>query len=173
MRAITVRQPWAWAIVHGGKDVENRSRNIAGAYRGLVAIHAGLTIDLDAVDSLTFRQAWHREFMPETLNPDGGGYLPSLSDVAEGDDEALPIGAIIGVIDLTDVHWSGMECSRGNIPCHEYGLCSPWSQAYHHHLVTANPRPLTRPVPARGRLGLWTLPADVEAAVLEQVTSNA
>lgn len=45
MRAMTVRQPWAWAIIHGGKDIENRSRNIAGQYRGLVAIHAGLQDD--------------------------------------------------------------------------------------------------------------------------------
>lgn len=42
MRALTVQQPWAWAIVYGGKDVENRTRNIAGAYRGPLAIHAGL-----------------------------------------------------------------------------------------------------------------------------------
>ena len=26
MKTISVRQPWAWAIVYGGKDVENRSR---------------------------------------------------------------------------------------------------------------------------------------------------
>lgn len=45
MRILTVRQPWAWAIVHGGKDVENRTRNIAGAYRGPVAIHAGMRFD--------------------------------------------------------------------------------------------------------------------------------
>lgn len=24
-----MRQPWAWAIAHGDKDIENRSRNIA------------------------------------------------------------------------------------------------------------------------------------------------
>lgn len=24
--AISVRQPWAWAIIHGGKDVENRTK---------------------------------------------------------------------------------------------------------------------------------------------------
>lgn len=35
--ALTVRQPWAWAIFHG-KDVENRSWPTR--YRGLVAIHA-------------------------------------------------------------------------------------------------------------------------------------
>ena len=28
MKALTVQQPWAWAIVHGGKDVENRTANI-------------------------------------------------------------------------------------------------------------------------------------------------
>lgn len=40
MRAITVQQPWAWAIFNG-KGVENRTRNIAGKYRGPLAIHAG------------------------------------------------------------------------------------------------------------------------------------
>lgn len=42
LRVLTVRQPWAWSLIEGGKDVENRSRNIAGSYRGPVAIHAGL-----------------------------------------------------------------------------------------------------------------------------------
>ena len=23
-KALSVRQPWAWAIIHGGKDIENR-----------------------------------------------------------------------------------------------------------------------------------------------------
>ena len=37
-RAISIRQPWAWAIVHAGKDIENRStRNWTP---GPVAIHA-------------------------------------------------------------------------------------------------------------------------------------
>ncbi|MET7669386.1 hypothetical protein [Micromonospora luteifusca] len=38
LRAITVKQPWAWAIAHGGKNIENRSRDIT--YRGRLAIHA-------------------------------------------------------------------------------------------------------------------------------------
>jgi len=25
MKAITIKQPWAWAIVFAGKDIENRS----------------------------------------------------------------------------------------------------------------------------------------------------
>jgi len=36
--AISVRQPWAWAIIYAGKDIENRSR--ATSVRGPIAIHA-------------------------------------------------------------------------------------------------------------------------------------
>ena len=45
MKAITVRQPWAWAIINAGKDIENRSWNTH--FRGRVAIHAaqGMTRD--------------------------------------------------------------------------------------------------------------------------------
>ena len=40
MKVLTIRQPWAWAIAHAGKDIENRSW--ITHYRGPVAIHAGL-----------------------------------------------------------------------------------------------------------------------------------
>lgn len=39
MRALTIRQPWADAIVHGMKRVENRTWT--RAYRGPILIHAG------------------------------------------------------------------------------------------------------------------------------------
>jgi ASCH domain len=39
MKALTVRQPWAAAIVAGNKVIENRSRRTA--YRGPLLIHAG------------------------------------------------------------------------------------------------------------------------------------
>lgn len=42
--AISVRQPWAWAIIHGGKDVENRSqaalRHMSMPIGERIAIHA-------------------------------------------------------------------------------------------------------------------------------------
>ena len=38
MKAISIRQPWAWLIVHGGKDIENRSWKTN--FRGRVLIHA-------------------------------------------------------------------------------------------------------------------------------------
>lgn len=42
MRALSIRQPFAWLIVNGHKDIENR--DWATTYRGDVLIHAGLTM---------------------------------------------------------------------------------------------------------------------------------
>lgn len=140
MRVLTVRQPWAWAIIHGGKDVENRSRNIAGAYRGPVAIHAGLTHEKGTMAGKLHRQAHGTETPTE-----------------------LVFGAVIGVVDLVSVHHD-TDHGRGY-------PCSPWAMTDNWHLVLANPRPLTTPVPAKGRLGLWTPDEALAAAIREQVTS--
>lgn len=154
MRALTVRQPWAWAIVHGGKDVENRSRNIAGTYRGPVAIHAGLAFDTDYDLSLLARlvPTWDAPvttFDPWQHRPDGVR------------------GAVIGVADLTDAHVS-IDCWNPSEQKDDH--CSPWAMPGH-HLVLANPRPLARPIPWRGALGLWTVPDELEARIWEQVTA--
>ena len=130
MRALTVRQPWAGAIIWRGKDVENRTRNIAGAYRGPVAIHVSLRHDYSAVEA--------------------------HDAVCGGIDQhsIYGYGAFIGVVDLVDVHeaapfdcgseWAEFEFGRRTV-----------------HLVLANPRPLPEPIPCKGRLGLWTPPAEI------------
>ena len=45
MNALSIRQPWAWLIVHGGKDIENR--DWPTRVRGRVLVHAakGMTHD--------------------------------------------------------------------------------------------------------------------------------
>ena len=45
MKAISIRQPWAWLIVNGHKDIENRSWKTF--LRGTVLVHAskGMTRD--------------------------------------------------------------------------------------------------------------------------------
>ena len=53
--AISVRQPWAWAIIHAGKDVENRSK-IAITRGGMsghthIAIHAARGMTRDEYES--------------------------------------------------------------------------------------------------------------------------
>lgn len=81
MKAITVRQPWAWAIIHAGKNIENRSW--LTHLRGPIAIHAakGLT----------------RGEYEETIE-----YLPRRYRKEAPAFEDLVRGAIIGVVDLVD-----------------------------------------------------------------------
>lgn len=154
MRILTVRHPWAAALIFQArhlqtgepilKDVENRSRNVAGAYRGPVAIHAALQYD---------EPAFHRT----------GDVLSDWWDTADVELEATR-GHIIGVADLVDVHHGpefGGGCHKLSSPLPvlpDYGLCSPWGDAGAYHLVFANPRPLVDPVPYRGGQGMRRLP---------------
>ncbi|MBI4604468.1 MAG: ASCH domain-containing protein [Planctomycetes bacterium] len=74
MRALTLRQPWAWAIIHAGKNVENRSWNTR--IRGTVAIHAGMGLD-------------GLEYLPR------GVPRPRAGDLVRG--------ALVGLVDIVDV----------------------------------------------------------------------
>lgn len=157
MRILTVRQPWAWAIIHGGKDVENRVRNIAGDYRGPVAIHAGLAFDDSGLASRPLREAWVA----------AGGHA------ATGGWGNRHRGVIFGVVDLVGVH-EGHNTERDRMravrSCYRagkrFGPCSPWAQPDSWHLELANPRPLAEPIPFKGALGLRHLDEETASRVL-------
>src|SRR5262245_1579965 len=86
--ALTVRQPWAWAIVAGHKDIENRSW--ATKYRGTLYIHAASQL----ADETSLRQF-------EALCQRVGIPCPDYA--------SLPLTAIIGsvrVVDCLDTHES-------------------------------------------------------------------
>lgn len=56
MKALSIRQPWAWLIVNGFKDVENRNwYNIK--HRGLTLIHASKTFDMEGY-------CWVQDYFP-------------------------------------------------------------------------------------------------------------
>lgn len=86
MKAISIRQPWAWLIVHGGKDVENR--DWATKYRGRVLVHAarGMTRSEweDAID--TARHAG----VPVDVLRNGCNF------------DQLQRGGVIGAVDIVD-----------------------------------------------------------------------
>lgn len=42
MRTLSIRQPWAWLIVNGWKNIENREW--ATGFRGRILVHAGKTM---------------------------------------------------------------------------------------------------------------------------------
>ena len=78
MKALSVRQPWAFLIVNGLKDIENRTWHTN--FRGRVLIHAGKT--LDPTDTI----ARECEEM--------GIILPS--------DDELALGGIVGIATVVD-----------------------------------------------------------------------
>ena len=43
MKALSIRQPWAWLIIHGGKDIENRTWHTKMRGRFLVHASQGMT----------------------------------------------------------------------------------------------------------------------------------
>ena len=108
IKALTIHQPFASLIVAGIKDVENRSRPTK--YRGLLAIHAGLAADDDAMTA--------------------HGHL--IDD--------YPRGVILGTVRVID-------CVRDSK--------SEWADRSWHWQL-ADPQPFETPIPAKGKLGLWT-----------------
>lgn len=47
MKALSIRQPWAWAIMAGHKKIENRTWDTK--FRGMFLVHAGLKIDVAGI----------------------------------------------------------------------------------------------------------------------------
>jgi len=86
MRAISIRQPWAWAIVNGYKPVENRKTNFVGDYTGPVLIHAGRAADAAHVPFLRSMMA------AEGHDPDD---VPDI--------EAMPRGGFVGQAVITGI----------------------------------------------------------------------
>lgn len=133
MKALTVQQPWAWAIMQAGKDIENRTT--AWTYRGRLAIHAG--------------QRWS----------DRGRNV--VQDIA-GIELPLRIpwtrGAIIGTVDLVGAH-PDTGCCR---PWGESDYTEHGGRIRHQvvHLELADPRPCT-PIDCPGRFGLWPVPPNI------------
>lgn len=156
MKALTVKQPWAWGIAHGGKTVENRSWPTR--HTGLLAIHAGASWDSDGsydrrvIDAAVADTVDGKRFDPPlAVEIDGKNIVRVLAR-----DARYTKSAIVAVATLT-----GWDLCNGS--------CSPWAVPGEHHWQLANVRALAEPVPCKGQLGLWDLPADVEAAVRGQL----
>lgn len=74
MRALSVRQPWAWLIVHGPKRVENR--DWATHYRGPLLIHAAKTMTQDDYDACQIFVAGFSDMrLPDPAQIDFGGIV--------------------------------------------------------------------------------------------------
>lgn len=89
--ALSVRQPWAWAIIHAGKDIENRSWQAVNwglNQRGRVAIHASKGLARDEYEDA-------RETIDRILQVTCDQRCPEAKDLLRG--------GIIGDVDVVDV----------------------------------------------------------------------
>lgn len=78
MKTLSIRQPWAWLIAQGFKDVENRSW--ATTVRGQILIHAGKAFDKEGY-------AWVKQEFPQIP-------LPTPAE--------FEFGGVVGCADLVD-----------------------------------------------------------------------
>ena len=158
-----MRQPWAWAIIHAKKDVENRSRNIAGAYRGPVAIHVALRDDDEAFEVEHPMYGMLFGPCPHATSIDHNSYHCEWCTKVAPSKFGYK-GHISGVVDLVDVHTADDTEQTKNLRG-LWPLCSQWAERTGYHLVLQNPRPLSEPIPYRGGQGLRRLPADLLARI--------
>jgi hypothetical protein len=157
VKALSIRQPWADAIMAGWKTVENRTWE--PTHRGDLALHTGLTVAR----------------LPHDLGGPKGehDYLSMLdrqlavASTAPGD---RVVGHVVGVVQLVSVHTAD-QCvaaiaqATGNPDSRD--MCSPFSlpnpgpyakraSADMFHWVLADPRPID-PVMVSGSLQLFTV----------------
>jgi activating signal cointegrator 1 len=152
MKALTLHQPWAWAVAASWKEVETRSWSTP--YRGPLAIHAGKKHDSDG------------KILHLMMNSVRG--CPAICPPFED----LPFGCIVATCQLVTVmptHFIEMEVRSPKQPfqpargwdCERlFGNYAPGRFAW----ILRNMVPVDPPIPAHGwqQLWNWTPPAGAE-----------
>lgn len=82
LKCLSIRQPWAHLILHGGKDAENRTWRTD--YRGPLVIHASKAYDREAS-------------------------YPVVPQAPPHACEAASRGALVGIVDLVDIRDDAWE----------------------------------------------------------------
>lgn len=133
LKALSLWQPWAWALIHAGKDVENRPWRTN--YRGRLYIHA-------AKRKPTDDELWSFLELFEGANRERcHRIVPNVSSAMEYLRSVCWLGGMVGHVDLVD-------CVRSS--------GSPWGADDQWHWKIANPVAIPF-VPYRGRQGLFNI----------------
>lgn len=137
MKALSIKQPWAWLIAHGMKDIENR--NWTTSYRGLILIHAGKEPDTGILRKNGYLNHYYLGMAPYWQ--EACRHMPERTADYE-------MGGIIGYATLKEV------VTKSN---------SPWFRGHYGFVLTQR---YTVPlIPLRGQLGLFDVPAEIEAQI--------
>lgn len=154
MKALTLKQPWAWAVACAGKDVENRSWRPPDSLLGQrIAIHAGLSFDHDG-DLAICHLAPPNVAIPGPADHVRGAVVAvaTLAGWVRGDGQFYLMRGVDTFLPIAS--------SR-----------SPWFFGLYGWMLI-DVVALPEPVPCKGAQGLWDLPPDIEQAVLRQVSNG-
>lgn len=143
MKALSLKQPWASLVAIGAKGIE--TRDWATPYRGPIAIHASKKFDV--ADQYLLRESAFARAL-------GAAGLRAPSD--------LPCGAIVATAVLS-------ECVRFPMSEKVWRLAARGADEIYfgdfttgrYGFVLVGVRALPTPIPCRGALGLWDVPAEL------------
>jgi len=162
-RALSIRQPWAWAVAAGFKSIENRTWQTS--FRGSIAIHASESTQAFTEDAET------------ELYDCGGQPLIDALDADENLFGARYFGAIIGVAELVDVVPIDSipelsqdvidACGDGPVPD------AIWAQGPYCWRLRNAVFFRDRPIKCTGRVNLFGLPPDVQRKVAAELSRLA
>lgn len=166
MRGLSLTQPWATLVAIGAKTIETRSWPTR--YRGPIAIHAAKgfpTDDRYLCDRTPFRQALGRGGYERPMAPSLGTTDPEYPATRFWP-SALPLGAIVAVADLVECVATEQLAAHQSVARAEemaFGDYSPGRWGFR----LDNVRALPEPIPCRGALGLWDVPAEIARQIGE------
>lgn len=128
MRALSIQQPWAWAILYLGKRVENRTWYTG--FRGPIYIHAGKKVDRGAFD-----------YIDDLIDEKTAAEIVAELGCSKG---KLYCGYLVGTATVTD-------CVKPESVADEQGAWAngPWC------FVLDDVKPLPEPIPHKGALGFF------------------
>ena len=132
-----IKQPWAWYILHAGKDVENRTTR--WNYRGPVLIHVGAGLTKDEY------RAWRAAGESMRSDTEPRAKLPEYSE--------LQRGGFVGIVRITGCSEHPVYLNDSN--AHGWRMGSDErGPTYGYDLADAIALPF---VPAKGALGIYTV----------------
>lgn len=156
MRALTVIQPWAYAIARCGKSIENR--NWGTSYRGPLLIHAGASRTWFTASAVSDIALICPEF-PRDL-----AVATAMVQKSGGENGgAGGYSAIVAVAELADVvhpadAWKKLSAQQ-----------RMWYDPRGHAWVLKNVRALDRHVRCGGHQGLWTPAEELVGRVMDEL----
>lgn len=159
LRALTIRQPYGFAVAEGFKPIENRTRRTH--YRGPILIHTSKVPEQHVSIVQYSRDAAAR------LDQLGGrgNFWDALMTIPSRlfkNHPTLALRGIVATARITGCHRVGDGCGPD---------CAVWGQPDTWHWEITDAKPLDTAIGVNGALGLWTPPADVQQAVRDQLAT--